>query len=191
MNGLLQSFRVIEGTRKMYSCKNASLFLFPSTPLQLWSEKSSLCKQITFPLHFPLSFLPLSALVALRPDSWNQRSVTHLPFLLCTPPVPPPPPSSVLLSTWKASNKTKAGVWLRLPWAWESRWRGNRSPWHGSHLRNTAKRQRGDFESALIGRNTTNDAFTAHRPPLPPSFTVSEEFWALLRLTALPVTFRL
>lgn len=47
------------------------------------------------------------------------------------------------LSTWRASNKTKEGVWLRLPWAWESHRRGNQSPWHGNHLRSKGNRQGG------------------------------------------------
>lgn len=76
-----------------------------------------------------------------RPGCTETREAeSRDPWRTCLSPPPPPcprPPVSLLSSTWRTLYKTKAGVWLRLPWAWESRRRGNRFPWHGNHLRNT------------------------------------------------------
>lgn len=94
---LLLSVQVIECMRKMLlSCKFRLPPLFFSLAFtaalvrKVFDSQANNFPRCTslFPLR-PLPFLPLITLPALRPNSWNQRSVTHLLLLLSTPPQPP------------------------------------------------------------------------------------------------------
>lgn len=103
---LLRSVEVTDCTRKTYSCNGASLCLLS---LQLWSEKSAIHRQITFPAALPFSLCRLLLLSVCMHQIAGAKHLwrTCLSSSLYPTVTPQPPPSNVLSCTRRTRSHTK------------------------------------------------------------------------------------
>lgn len=119
-------------------------------------------------------FLPLITLAAITPNKLKPKicdAPASPPLYTTDPPPPPPPPSSVLLSTWRARNKTKSRCLVTAPVSVGVPQEEGEAGLHDTET--TWGIQRTDREASEPVFNwpsLTNGAFSSHHPLLSSSF---------------------